>query len=136
MATKRRLQSADLDRLSKLCGLFSSDHAGERANAAGLADRFLRERGWRWPDVLHAPALPSKADPSTDPWQHALADWPENWREVVWMCQRQRDVTLSARNREFLAAILAYDHRPSAAQLKWLANIVDRVRAGRAGRAP
>jgi hypothetical protein len=48
----------DHARLVKLCGMFGSDHAGERANAAAAADKLIREAGLRWPDVIF-PALPS-----------------------------------------------------------------------------
>jgi hypothetical protein len=51
---KQPLDGADLTRFSKLCGLFSSDHQGERANAAAMADRLLRDRGWQWTDVRPA----------------------------------------------------------------------------------
>jgi hypothetical protein len=47
----------DRERLAKLCGMFGSDHAGERANAAAAADKLIHEAGLRWPDVL-LPALP------------------------------------------------------------------------------
>jgi hypothetical protein len=47
----------DRARLVKLCGMFGSDHAGERANAAAAADKLIREAGLRWPDVI-PPALP------------------------------------------------------------------------------
>lgn len=54
MKTNRRpLVASDTERISKLCGMFSSDHMGERATAAGIADRFLRDRGWRWVDVIN-----------------------------------------------------------------------------------
>ena len=43
---------ADRTRLAKLCGLFSSAHAGERASAAAKADALVRSLGLRWPDVL------------------------------------------------------------------------------------
>jgi hypothetical protein len=49
----------DRERLVKLAGMFGSDHAGERANAAALADELVRRLGWRWPDVI----LPSLAGP-------------------------------------------------------------------------
>ena len=35
----------DIDRLLKLIGLFGSDHEGERAHAAALATRMLRDHG-------------------------------------------------------------------------------------------
>jgi hypothetical protein len=133
MAAKRPLEAADLDRLSKLCGLFSSDFEGERANAAGLADRFLRDRGWRWPDVIHAPALAppaSKPKPAPDDWPDALRDWPENWRIAIDLCQRAA-ACLPPKDVAFLASISGYQHQPSAAQIAWLRNVIDRARAGR-----
>ena len=47
----------DRERLVKLCGMFGSDHPGERANAAAAADKMIRDAGMRWPEVL-LPALP------------------------------------------------------------------------------
>lgn len=43
-------RAADLP--AKLCGLFGSDHAGERASAAVKADALLRAHGLTWFDVL------------------------------------------------------------------------------------
>lgn len=53
------MSAPTLDRalLVKLTGMFGSDHAGERANAAAAADRLVRQAGLRWPDVI-LPALP------------------------------------------------------------------------------
>jgi hypothetical protein len=39
------------DKLAKLCGLFSSDHDGERASAA-MADSLIRQRGLTWKQIL------------------------------------------------------------------------------------
>jgi hypothetical protein len=46
---KRKLVSA---KLVKVLGMLSSDHAGERDNAAKLATRLLKESGLTWYDVL------------------------------------------------------------------------------------
>jgi len=46
------LARIDLDRLAKFCGLFGSDHDGERAAAALKADRMVRAAGLTWLDVL------------------------------------------------------------------------------------
>ena len=54
----------DRERLVKLCGMFDSDHAGERANAAAAADRLVRQAGLRWPDVIRPLLLPS--DPNVE----------------------------------------------------------------------
>jgi len=42
------------DKLARICGLFGSDHDGERATAAAMADRLLRSRGLTWPQVISA----------------------------------------------------------------------------------
>ncbi len=57
------MSGLDWGRLAKLCGMFGSDHAGERANAAETADRLVKEAGllW-WPDVI-TPAAPTPPDP-------------------------------------------------------------------------
>lgn len=41
-------------RLSKICGLFSSNHDGERASAAAKADQIVRECGLSWSDLITA----------------------------------------------------------------------------------
>jgi hypothetical protein len=46
------LAPADLGKLAKVCGLFSSSHMGERAAAAAKADAIVRAAGLTWPDVL------------------------------------------------------------------------------------
>ena len=43
------------NKLTKLCGLFSSDHDGERASAAAKADELVRSNGLRWSDVISMP---------------------------------------------------------------------------------
>jgi hypothetical protein len=45
----------DVDRLAKLCGLFGSDHLGERAAAAAKAHDLVRGAGLTWPEVLAGP---------------------------------------------------------------------------------
>jgi len=44
----RSLPAAALVRLARLCGMFGSEHDGERANAARLADQLLRSHGLTW----------------------------------------------------------------------------------------
>jgi hypothetical protein len=48
----------DVAKLAKLCGMFSSDHIGERASAAAMADRLVRDAGLTWHDVIR-PVRPS-----------------------------------------------------------------------------
>ena len=42
----------DRDKLAKLLGLLSSEHAGERASAGAIADRLVREAGLTWSAVV------------------------------------------------------------------------------------
>jgi hypothetical protein len=58
-----------MKRLAQLCGLFGSDHDGERATAAQMADRLVRDHGLTWPDVLR-PAV-AGADRLPLPWRDA-----------------------------------------------------------------
>jgi hypothetical protein len=51
------LDPAALDKLAKVCGLFSSAHEGERASAAALADKMVRASGLTWADLI-APRFP------------------------------------------------------------------------------
>ena len=44
--------SFDRDQLVKICGLFDSTNAGERANAALKATRLVRAAGKSWSDVI------------------------------------------------------------------------------------
>jgi hypothetical protein len=49
------IPKTELLRLTKLCGMFGSAHAGERATAAAKADQLVRDLGLRWPDLLTPP---------------------------------------------------------------------------------
>lgn len=110
---KRPLNGAELNRLSKICGLFSSAFEGERANAAALADRFLRERGLGWLDILPVP-LPSPT--STSP----------AWRQVVAACRARPDL-LTEWEWAFLAKVATYQKGPTGKQAEILATIVAKM---------
>jgi hypothetical protein len=109
----RRLCNANLNRLSKICGMFSSVFEGERANAAALADRFLRDRGLTWADILPT-QLPSPT--STSP----------AWRQVVAACRARPDL-LTEWERAFLAKVATYQKGPSGKQAEILATIAAKV---------
>jgi hypothetical protein len=49
------ITALDAKRLAKLCGMFGSEHIGERAAAAAAADRLVREQGLSWVDVIRGP---------------------------------------------------------------------------------
>ena len=40
------------ERLAKVCSLFSSGYAGERATAAAVADEIIRKHGLTWPEII------------------------------------------------------------------------------------
>lgn len=46
------LQNPELEKLAKICGLFSSAHPGERAGAAAKADEIVRALGTTWFDLI------------------------------------------------------------------------------------
>jgi hypothetical protein len=123
MAAKRPLEAADLDRLSKLCGLFSSDFEGERANAAGLADRYLRDRGWRWSDVIHAPTLPPPGAGNDD---DRLASWPGGWRAAARFCVGNSRA-LTAWERDFCVNLLGYVGAATVKQCAILRRVLEKV---------
>jgi len=46
------LDPAMADKLARICGMFGSDHDGERASAAAMADKIVRAHGLSWFDVI------------------------------------------------------------------------------------
>jgi hypothetical protein len=112
--------SLDRARLAKLCGMFGSDHAGERANAAAAADKLIREAGLRWPDVL-LPALP--------PLPHG-----RNVRTVPAAAAFVLDHadSLTEWERDFARSIKRLKYPPSAKQIEVLERLVDKVRRAEA----
>jgi hypothetical protein len=53
------LDATTADKLAKVCGLFGSDHDGERATAAAKANEIVRERGLSWSDLITAEPVQS-----------------------------------------------------------------------------
>ena len=49
------LSDDDRAKLSKILGLLTSEHAGERAAAGLKASDFVRQRGMTWSDILQPP---------------------------------------------------------------------------------
>jgi hypothetical protein len=94
------------DRLTKLCGLFSSEHIGERAEAARQADALLRRHGLRWPDIIAMP--------------------PAAWQQMAKHC-REHLHCLTDRERDFIINIGKLRRPPTDRQLEWLADIFARI---------
>jgi hypothetical protein len=57
------------DRLAKLCGMFGSNHDGERAAAALKADQLVRQNGLTWHDVI---VMPRHEAPRDHGWRHGI----------------------------------------------------------------
>jgi hypothetical protein len=110
---KRPLSRADLNRFSKICGLFSSTFEGERSNAASLAHQFLCDRGLEWGDVLLASSLPPTSKSA-------------DWQQLVLAC-RACPERLSEWERAFIATVATYRKDPSGKQAKILATIAAKV---------
>ena len=108
------------DRLTKLCGLLTSSHDGERANAAALASRLLTDCGLTWADLVarafQAPQPPAQLPP------HA-----QHIRDVQWALRFQNRLT--DRERKFLTDI-GRCRRISAKQAAWLDGIVRKLGGG------
>jgi hypothetical protein len=107
------LAPADLGKLAKVCGLFSSNHMGERAAAAAKADAIVRGAGLTWPDVL-APTLAAPRQSETS-WRRelspavilatygaALTGWEKNF-----LAGLVKHSNWTAKQREVLAGIQA-----------------------------
>jgi hypothetical protein len=95
------------DRLVKLCGMFGSDHDGERASAAALADKLVRAQGLTWSEVI-AP-MPRSIEEQIDfvlSHEEVLSDWEWGFLKGI-------------KGRQFL----------TEKQLAKLGNIVARVHA-------
>jgi hypothetical protein len=106
-------QSAD--RLAKLCGLFGSDHDGERANAAAMADRLIRDLGLTWREVLIT-SPPKAAVSVSSSWRE-----PKTADECVGLALRHTDL-LSDWEYDFLLNIRG---RRNLSDKQW--NVVDRI---------
>src|SRR5215469_3501034 len=111
----------DRERLVKLCGMFGSDHAGERANAAAAADRLIRAVGMRWLDVI-LPALPS---PARD--QDRIDTVADAIRFML-----LHDEVLTSWESDFIRSVAAQGHRLSPKQIAIVERLFAKVRRAEA----
>jgi hypothetical protein len=107
------------DRLAKLCGMFGSDHDGERATAASKADEFVRSLGLTWRDVIVAPPLVPSIPSST----------ATDWQRMAAFCNARRHL-LSEREVEFIRSMLGWRGKPTERQQEWLTGIYARLHRG------
>lgn len=117
------LSAPDRERLLKVLGLLSSDHAGERDAAALAAMRFLHERNITWSDVLAAP------------WSDgtAFAVFADNLHEEVRRENARRNADQRRRTgwRETVAHCLEKWGSLKPWELKFLRALLDLPSAGR-----
>ena len=48
----KHLTKQEAERLVRICGMLGSNHIGERASAATMADELVRKAGLTWSDVI------------------------------------------------------------------------------------
>jgi hypothetical protein len=112
------LSPSELRRLANLLGMLGSNFDGERANAARLADTFVREHGITWADVLHAaPPVPVVVTRPQGP--------PRYWRDAALQVRADHSGAISERSYEFLHSILDRGRALTPAQEKWLRDLCD-----------
>jgi hypothetical protein len=109
------LNTDDVERLAKPCGMFGSDHVGERATAAQMANKLVRARGLTWSDVI-APTPTPRSPPTTSPWQR-----------MVRYCLQYGHL-LTERQIEFVRSLLRWRGELTERQENWLIDIYTRIR--------
>jgi hypothetical protein len=114
----RALNPQALERLAKLCGMFSSHHDGEVINAARQADRLVRSSGETWADVIAGRQLPPPHD-----WRRRT---PDDWRPMVNACLFRIE-TLSPKEKSFIQSLARWRGEPSQKQMTWLEGIFSRL---------
>lgn len=112
------LDGAAAERLAKLCGMFGSAHAGERAVAAAKAEQLVRGLGLTWFDVLQ-PQKPQQEHKSL--WRDPGSD-----DEALRFARVHREM-LSPWERKFVFSVHS-GARLSPKQQSVLGQIVDKLR--------
>lgn len=87
------LSASDRDRLVKVLRLMSSDQDGERAAAAMMASRMVRDRGLDW-DGLLQPACSLAYRTSARPAPRTATDDARRWhRQIFFLLDREESLT-------------------------------------------
>lgn len=94
--------------------------AGYSINAGRMADRFIRERGLTWPQII-APTPPATFPPLSREPATAL-----EWRQLAVWIKRNFADQLNAREYEFVVHMAAWRSMPSPKQQQWLSAIAQR----------
>jgi hypothetical protein len=109
----------DLQRLARVCGLFSSEHDGEALAAARQAEKIRKKMSLSWEELL----VPSARQRTADPPPEDLTDWR-------WACHfcLERYHSLTSWEVDFVATVARYTKPPSAKQMIILRRLVTRCR--------
>lgn len=118
------LNAFDLDKFLKLIGMLGSDHEGERANAAALATKMLRDHGMTWPEFLATISAPAPVEPLTRPGGAYYQAY--NHEDAADTCL-QRGRGLTAWEKDFLESVRDFHHL-SAKQEDVLARICEKCK--------
>lgn len=110
-----KLPPNELHRLVAICERLASDQLGERAAAALLVTKFLKDRGVGWADVLHAEPAPVVVVDSNRAWSDTATDLLADHQE-----------TLNDWEASFLASILGRARGLSDKQTATLVKIADK----------
>jgi hypothetical protein len=105
MSTQAQLPPAARDKFLRICGMLGSAFDGERASAALLASRMLKDAGLAWVDVVCIPEMISglrqgapRRDRDADPFGG------RDWRYIATRC-RQFPHLIDAWEDRFLADV-------------------------------
>ena len=111
-------------RLRKLVLLLSSDHDGEIVSAARAIGRTLKDAGADWHALANAINFSEAARyrySSRGPLRGKA-----QWQRMVALC-RSKEYRLSRKETDFLRNLAWATREPSEKQLRWLADIFERV---------
>jgi hypothetical protein len=106
------LEADEATRLVRLLGMLGSAHDGEVLNAARMADRFVRERGLMWTQIIQPkPAEVTGAD---------------GWRTMArWNISNFGD-ELREKEAAFVGQMTTWRGMPTEKQQAWLKTIAER----------
>jgi hypothetical protein len=132
------LHPTSRERLIKFCGLLGSDSDGERANAARMADKLLRDAGLTWRDVISVaaaaqPEPPPQPKPRPRPASAYQPAGPSHVGAATMILIRRRD-WLTAWEAEFLESLQAR-RSLTEKQVAVLARIMAKIEAMERGAA-
>jgi hypothetical protein len=111
------LDADETTRLVRLLGMLGSAHDGEVLNAARMADRFVRERGLTWSQLI----LPKPKAAADRP---SMAS-PDGWRALARWILTNVGGELNEKEAQFVSQMTTWRGMPSEKQQAWLKAIAE-----------